>query len=47
MKKFKLFWINGETEIVEGLDISDAMRNAGYSAGAIKAVDYWKELKGE
>lgn len=45
MKKFKLFWLDGSTEIIRGTSISDAFTMAGYGAGALRALDYYKELK--
>ncbi|MBI3074730.1 MAG: hypothetical protein HYY92_00755 [Parcubacteria group bacterium] len=47
MKKFRLHWLHGEEEIVEGVDIADAFRRAGYGGGAIRAVDYFREIKEE
>lgn len=45
MKKFKLYWMSaGKTEIVEGTDIADAFTHAGYSAGAIHALDWYEEV---
>lgn len=44
-KKFRLYWIGGRTEIVEGDDIADAFTHAGYGAGAIRALDYSEEIK--
>ncbi len=45
MKKFKLYWLcAGKTEIVKGKDIAEAFTNAGYSAGAIKALDWYEEV---
>ena len=44
MKKYKLYWLTGETEIVKGTSISDAFSKAGYGAGALAALDYYKEL---
>jgi len=45
MKKFKLYWRSGDTEIVEGTSIDDAFRRAGYSQGAIKGLDWFEEVK--
>lgn len=45
MKKFKLYWLNGQTEVVSGSDIGDAFRRAGYGGGAIHALDWWEEVK--
>jgi hypothetical protein len=43
VKKFTLFWLDGYSEIVEGRDITDAVNKAGYSQGALKALDFWAE----
>lgn len=40
MKKFRLYWLDGKTEVVEGNDIKDAFRKAGYSNVAIRALDF-------
>jgi hypothetical protein len=45
MKKFRLFWLDKTMEDVEGNDIADAFRHAGYGGGAIRALDYYKEVK--
>lgn len=47
MRKFKLHWLGGEPkeEIVRGTDIADAFRRAGYGGGAIRALDYYEEIK--
>lgn len=44
MKKFKLHFIGGATEIVLGNTISDACMKAGYGQGFIRSLDYWSEL---
>lgn len=36
---------NSEEEVVEGLDIADAFRRAGYSLGALGALDWFDEIK--
>lgn len=41
MKKFRLYWLDGKTEIVEGNDIADAFSKAGYGAGAMGALDFY------
>ena len=41
MAKFKLHWLDGSTEIVEGYDVADAFRRAGYAGGAIRALDWY------
>lgn len=39
--KFTLFWLTGESQIVIGLNISDAMNNAGIGNGALRALDFY------
>lgn len=41
MNEFTLFWLTGETQIVKGLDISNAMNNAGIGNGALRALDFY------
>jgi hypothetical protein len=41
MKTFTLFWLTGQTEVVKGNDIADAMTKAGYGGGAIRALDFY------
>lgn len=43
--KFKIHWLDGKVEIVEGRDFPDAFRSAGLGAGAVKAVDYYEETE--
>lgn len=45
MKTFTLYWLDGLTEQIFGYDIADAFRRAGYGAGALKALDYYEEVK--
>ena len=42
-KTFRLHWLDGKKELVEGPDIATAMNNAGIGAGALPALDYWEE----
>lgn len=44
MPKFKLYWLDGKEEVVEGSSIADAFTKAGYGAGAIRALDYHEEV---
>jgi len=44
-KKFRLHWLHGKTEIIEGNDITDAFNKAGYGAGALRALDYYEEVR--
>jgi hypothetical protein len=45
MKKFRLHWLTGGKETIEGHDIADAFRRAGYGGGALNALDYYEEIK--
>jgi hypothetical protein len=45
VKKFKLFWLGGKVQEVKGTDIASAMNNAGIGQGALRALDYWQEVK--
>jgi hypothetical protein len=45
MKQFRLYWLTGQVEVIEGNDIADAFRRAGYGGGATRALDYWEEIK--
>ena len=50
MKKFRLHWLGSiepKVEEVEGTDIADAFRRAGYGGGAIRALDWHEEIKDE
>lgn len=41
MAKFTLYWLTGSREVVEGKDAADAMNNAGYGGGAVRALDFY------
>jgi hypothetical protein len=43
MAIFKLTWIGGDTSLVEGNSVVEAF-NASYGAGAMKALDFHKEV---
>jgi len=44
--KFKLHWLDRNTEVVEGDDFAKACNNAGIGNGAVKALDHFeKEVK--
>ena len=40
---FTLYWLTGAVQTVTGPDISTAMNNAGYGAGALGALDFHAE----
>ncbi len=44
-RKYRLFWLNGETEIIRGLSCEHAFTRAGYTTGALRALDYYKEVR--
>ena len=43
--KWKLYWLDGRTEIIEGDTIADAFTKAGYGMGAIGALDYYEPIE--
>ena len=45
--KWKLYWLDGRTEIIEGDTIADAFTKAGYGMGAIGALDYYEPIEEE
>lgn len=45
MKKFILHWLDGSTQEINGTSISDAFMRAGYGGGAIRALDWYEEVK--
>lgn len=47
MKYFRLHWKTtyNKTEIVQGKNIAEAMTLAGYSSGALGALDYYELVK--
>lgn len=42
-KTFTLFWLTGKSEILEGTDAANAMNEAGYGSGSIRALDFHGE----
>lgn len=44
MNTYKVFWLDGHTEIISGSTANDAFNRAGYSAGALRAVDYFQKM---
>ena len=42
---FKLYWLNGKTEIISGFTIIDAMHNAGISVSdSLNTLHHWERL---
>ena len=51
IRKFKLHWLTGPDEIISSEDtgnqretLANAFSEAGYGAGALRALDSWKEV---
>jgi len=45
--KFRYYWFTGNVEILSGKDSADALNKAGYGAGALRALDYFEQVKDE
>jgi hypothetical protein len=45
MTIFRLHWLDGKTQVVEGEDIADAFKNAGYGGCAINVLDWYEEIE--
>ena len=43
MKTFELHWRRGDIQKVQGYTIKEAFSSAGYGAGALSALDFYKE----
>ena len=43
-KTFEFHWLTGEVETHRGRTPAEALTLAGYSQGALPALDYWKEV---
>ena len=41
MDQFTFFWLDGKAQVLKGINAQDALTNAGYGAGAVKALDFW------
>ncbi len=52
---YTFYWLDGTREVLEGENLAGAYKNAGYGAGALRALDFtcngnnnayeWKEGK--
>ena len=40
---FTLYWRTGRREVVRGRNGAEAMTLAGYSSGALRALDFWAD----
>lgn len=45
MRTFILHWLDNSTEEAKGSDIADAFQKNGYGSEAIKALDWYEEIK--
>lgn len=43
MKKFIFYWINGKSEVAEGVNGFNALHRAGYGIEAMQAFDFFQE----
>lgn len=46
MKKFTLYWLTGDTQVVTGGCITSALFAAGIRGGAYRALDFYREGEG-
>ncbi|HWT40245.1 MAG TPA: hypothetical protein VN081_03165 [Dongiaceae bacterium] len=44
--RFKIYWLDGSSEVVSGDTVADGMTNAGYGRGAVSAIDWYEPLEG-
>lgn len=44
LRIFQLHWLNGEINRIKGETIQEACITAGYGSGAVRALDYYKEI---
>lgn len=45
MEEYNLYWLTGSKETVEGENIQDAIMLAGYGNGALRALDFYVNVK--
>lgn len=41
MNTYTFYWLTGEREVFDGDSPADALNKAGYSQGAIRALDFY------
>jgi len=41
--QFRLYWLSGKTELIEGLDFGDAWIKSGLNNDVLTMLDFWKE----
>lgn len=42
-KQFTFFWKDGKRDVLKGINAALALKSAGYSGGAIAALDFYSE----
>ncbi len=42
-KQFRLYWLGGKTEVIEGKDYPDACKKAGLGVKALSVLDFYIE----
>ncbi len=45
MKTFRFHWLDGKVDEGKGYDVSHALSRLGYGGGALRALDYYEEVK--
>lgn len=45
LKSFKIEFYGGDTEVVMGKDIDDAMKRAGYDSDYLNLINRWDEIE--
>lgn len=43
MERYTYYWRDGSREVLEGTDFINAFTRAGYSSGAVRALDFFME----
>jgi len=43
MKKFRLYWLSGKTEVIEGKDFENAWLKTGFNSRVKTTLDFWSE----
>jgi hypothetical protein len=43
MRTWTFYWLTGQREVLVGANAADALNRAGYSAGALRALDFYSD----
>lgn len=41
MNSYTFYWLDGDRNVFDGDSPADALNKAGYSQGALRALDFW------